>query len=176
MWVLLLMALVSMASSDVSSKTNEECQLPYVMIGNDCLYFSATGTDDGQLMTWLQAREACKLLGSDLADDFNMERLMQDHYYTYEHLLGRSRKHWVGASDQTIPGLHSWLDSNRIVDGPWWYDEPWFEPHTPEDTAQCVWLRKENPDRYNIDEHIPRGFGDDDCETENYFICQKKMY
>ncbi|CAL4064890.1 unnamed protein product [Meganyctiphanes norvegica] len=154
-------------------KTSAECVYPYALHGSDCLFFSQT-VSNAQKLSWDQAREACKLLDGDLATNFDVESLLQDGGLLDCVLDGATM--WVGASDHQYIGAHTWIGTNKLVEGPWlsWQvgsanpDYRDYEPDTPQENPQCVWIRNFVGDSWRR----VTGFGDADCTYETHFICQ----
>ncbi|CAL4165479.1 unnamed protein product [Meganyctiphanes norvegica] len=158
--ILTLFTLMAMMATPILAVTDGECTLPFYKYGDDCLYFSVR--DNGTRMSWSQAREACKLIGGDLAHNFSVDTLLKDDDF-FSRVVGRSSP-WVGASNHMAQGVFTWLDSNRVVLGPWYERHPNSNPGV----TNCVWLKYST-----FNELIRKGFGVSDCESLTQFMCQK---
>jgi len=132
MTLMVVMATHGITARSAITATDGECELPFFQYGSDCLYFSVRNMD--LKMSWGQAREACKLIGGDLAYNFSVDVLLKDDDF-FVHGVGWSDP-WVGASNHVAQGVYTWVDTNKIVMGPWYHQEP----GGPAEVPKCVWL------------------------------------
>ncbi|XP_028282047.1 C-type lectin domain family 4 member F-like [Parambassis ranga] len=116
----------------------------------DSLYYISTNKKN-----WQDSRDFCSLRGAQL--------VIIDSIKEQEFIRSLQKTVWIGLSDAETEGVWKWVDGTPLNQSFWTSGEPNNYRRRKEDCVETKFYNEEN------------SWNDATCDTENDWVCEKKM-